>query len=243
MEDNVKTFLEKIQELKDKKIKVSVNSGGGVIDCSPLSFKQQKDLISTIADGPIGALKFQKYLNDIIIKNTGLNTLLTTDRVLLILQLRIDAIGDTLKIGDVDVDLTQVIPKISNLKHKTTKTLKGPIKVELDIPDLLEDNKIINATIDAVKREDSEIGKNVGNIYTYEIVKHVKSIVFGEETLLFRDIPVKDRFKIVENLPLSVNKDIISFIQDIKTKETEALTVNIDGEDKSFDIDVSFFDS
>ena len=124
MEDNVKTFLEKIQELKDKKIKVSVNSGGGVIDCSPLSFKQQKDLISTIADGPIGALKFQKYLNDIIIKNTGLNTLLTTDRVLLILQLRIDAIGDTLKIGDVDVDLTQVIPKISNLKHKTTKTLK-----------------------------------------------------------------------------------------------------------------------
>jgi len=39
MEDNVKTFLEKIQELKDKKIKVNVNSGGGVIDCSPLSFK------------------------------------------------------------------------------------------------------------------------------------------------------------------------------------------------------------
>jgi len=200
-------------------------------------------LISTIADGPIGALKFQKYLNDIIIKNTGLDTLLTTDRVLLILQLRIDAIGDTLKIGDVDVDLTQVIPNISNLKHKTTKTLKGAIKVELDIPDLIEDNKIINATIDVVKKEDSEIGKNVGDIYTYEIVKYVNTIVFGEETLQFRDIPVKDRFKIVENLPLSVNKDIISFIQDIKKKETEALTVNVDGEEKSFDIDVSFFDS
>ena len=243
MEDNVKSFLDKIQELKDQKIKIDVHSLGKSIDCSPLSFKQQKDLISTIGDGGQGALKVQKIVNDIIISNTGNNDLKVTDKLGIILKLRIDAIGPKIKIGGIEGDITPVLQKVKTIKYPFSKTLKGTVEVSLEVPILSEETKIINAILETFKRDNDDLGKNIGNIYTYEIAKYIKTVTFGEDVLSFLSIPVKDRFKIVENLPLSTNKGVISFIQGIKRKETEVLTVLIDGEEKSFDIDVNFFDS
>jgi uncharacterized protein (UPF0218 family) len=54
---------------------------------------------------------------------------------------------------------------------------------------------------------------------------------------------VKDRVKIVENLPLSINKEIIKYIEAFKEDEQSHLKVTINGEEKAFDIDVSFFDN
>ena len=242
MEDSTKTFLDKLQELKEKKIKVDVLSIGKQIDSSPLSFKQQKDLISTIADGSIGSLKFQKFINDIIIQNTEDSTLKVTDKLPIIIQLRIDSIGNKIKIGDEEVEIS--LDKVLKLKPKTSKVLKGDITINLEVPTLTEENKVILATIETLKKDgDQEVGKNVGSIYTYEILKYIKTIKFGDQELNFTEIPIRDRVKIVDNLPVSTNKEIISFVQDIKKKESEALVVSVNGEDKSFDIDVSFFDS
>jgi hypothetical protein len=242
MEESTKTFLEKLQELKEKKIKVDVLSTKKQIDASPLSFKQQKDLISTIADGSIGSLKFQKFINDIIIQNTGDSTLKVTDKLPIIVQLRVDSIGNKIKFGEDEVEIS--LDKILKLKPKNSKTLKGDISIELEVPTLSEENEIILATIQTLKKDgEQEVGKNVGSIYTYEIVKYVKTIKFGDQTLDFKEVSIRDRVKIVDNLPLSTNKEIISFIQEIKKLESEALVVQVDGQDKYFDIDVSFFDS
>lgn len=246
MEDNVKSFLGRIQELKEKKIKVDVLSmpSKDGVDSFPLSFKQQKNLISTIADGVVGALKFQKFINEAIIENTGLNTLKVSDKLPIILKMRMDALGNTIKIDGEEGDISPVLEKAKKLKFKQTKTIKGQLLVELEVPTMVYENSIIHATIECLKREgDSEVSKNVGNIYTYEILKYIKSIKFGEEVLVFSDIPIKDKVKIVDNLPVSLNKEIISFIQELKNKETETLKVVINGEEKGFDIDVSFFDS
>lgn len=244
MEDSVKSFLDKIQELKDKKIKVDVISAGKQAECSSLTFKQQKDIISTIADGAVGALKFQKIVNDIIIANTGNNDLKVTDKLPIILKLRMDAIGNTVKIDQNEVNLVPVLEKASKNKVKYTKTVKGAVQIDLEVPTLVEENKIIQVVIETLKKDgDAEFGKSVGNIYTYEIVKYIKKIAFGEQELIFSDVPTRDRYKIVENLPLSVNKEIISFIQMMKSKENDILTVSVGGEDKIIDIDVSFFDS
>ena len=40
-----------------------------------------------------------------------------------------------------------------------------------------------------------------------------------------------------------VNKEIIEFIQELKAKENECFTVIVDGDEKSIDMDVSFFDA
>jgi hypothetical protein len=105
------------------------------------------------------------------------------------------------------------------------------------------ENQIIQATIDTVKKDGEELGKNIGSIYTFEIVKYIKTIEFGGEFINFNEVPIKDRVKIVDNLPISINQQIIDFIQNIKKIENEWLTVDIDGEPKTLDIDVSFFDS
>ncbi len=244
MEENVKSFLDKIQELKEVKSKVSVLSTGKEIDCSPLTFKQQKDLIGTIADGSVGSLKFNRICNDIIITNTGSQDIRVSDKLPILLKLRIDSIGKIYKFGDNEVDLEEVLERAKKLKLRTHKIMGDKIKVELDAPILTQENKVIQTTVEIVKKDgDEELGKSIGNIYTYEIVKYIKNVKFDELTVNFQDIPIKDRFKIVESLPLTLNKDIILFIQDIKTKESEVLTVTVDNVEKTIDIDVSFFDS
>jgi len=244
MEENVKSFLDKIQELKDVKSKVHILSTGKSVECSSLTFKQQKDLISTIADGSIGSLKFQKIVNDIIIANTGNGDLKVTDKLPIIVKLRIDSIGKIYKFDETEINLEDILKTVQTLKFKTASKLNGAVEVELEVPSLAQENKVIQTAIDAVKKDnDSELGKSIGNIYTYEIVKYIKSVNFDGQSITFQDIPIKDRFKIVDNLPLSINKDIITFIQDIKTAEVDVLTVNVDGNEKTIDIDVSFFDS
>jgi hypothetical protein len=44
-------------------------------------------------------------------------------------------------------------------------------------------------------------------------------------------------------LPLSVNKQIVDFIQDIKQAELDALSFDTESGESTLEIDVSFFDS
>lgn len=240
MEDNVKTFLDKIQDLGDQSIKVFVGSLKEEISCLNLTFKQQKDLIGTIGDGAIGALKFQKVLNDIIIKNTDNTNILVTDKLAITIKMRIDSIGGKIIRDDDEIDLLSLLDTVKKIKPISSRSINGSVKVDLKVPTLREESKIIQSAIDNIKKDESEFGKNIGNIYTYEIVKYIDKISFGEDILELIKIPIKDRFKIVENLPISINKDIIAFIQELKTSEKDALTYNTN---KVLDIDVSFFDS
>ena len=70
MSKSVSGFLEKLEKLNEDKVKIYVPSIKKSIETTPLTLKQQKDLISSALDGLRGALNFNKTLNDIIIKNT-----------------------------------------------------------------------------------------------------------------------------------------------------------------------------
>ena len=244
MQDNVQQFLDTIQELKQKKFKVCQKSAGKDIQCQPLTFKQQKELIATVADGTLGVMRFQKILNDILLENTENDTLLISDKLPIILKLRCESVGDTLKFEDKEVSILENVKKAESIKFKNSDVIKGSVEVSLTIPSIKEENKIINHAIEVMKRDgDKDVGKNIGNIYTFEIVKFIESVKFGENELVFYQIPVRDRVKVVESLPLSINKQIVKFIESIKEIENDVLKVDVNGEEKSFDIDVSFFDN
>lgn len=239
MENNIKQFLDSIQELKEKKFKSLQVSAGKDVECSPLTFKQQKDIISTVAEGMVGVIKFQKILNDILIKNTENENLSIQDKLPIVLNLRYHSIGDTIKIEGEDVNFKEVVDRVDSLKYPKPETIKGSVVVKLGIPSLKEENKVISYAVEQLKGDDKDMGKNIGNIYTYEIVKFVESVKFGEVELKFSEIPVKDRVKVVENLPLTINKEIVKYIESFKDVEREVLKIG----DKSFDIDVTFFDN
>lgn len=244
MDDNTKSFLDKIQELKSRKIKVTALSKAQDIDCSPLSFKQQKDLISTVTEGAVGILRFQKYINDIILENTGDDSLLITDKLPIILKLRIDSIGSKIKLDDQEFDIAESLERAEKTKFDKLKTVKDDVIVELHVPSLKNENQVINTAIDLIKKEnDKDTGRIIANIYTYEITKFIKTVKIGESELNFADISVRDRIKIVENLPLSLNKKIVSHIENIKKIESDILSVEFEGDKKRFELDVTFFDN
>lgn len=243
MENDIKQFLDSIQELEDKKFKTLQVSAAQEIDCSPLTFKQQKEIISTVADGMIGVIRFQKILNDILLKNTGNDNLSLEDKLPITLKIRHESIGDTIKIDGEDTVFTSAVEasqKGGTFKYPRPETVKGSVAVKLGIPTLKEENKVLSYAIDQLKGDgEKDVGKNIGNIYTYEIIKFIASVKFGEQELDFSSLPVKDRVKVVESLPLTINKGIVKYIEKFKDVDREILKV----EDKAFDIDVTFFDN
>ena len=153
--------------------------------------------------------------------------------------------GSSIKIKDKEHDvLNDVVEKFKKLKHNLTKKITGNVGIELEVPTLISENQVISTCVDILKKDaDKDVGKSLSEIYTYEITKYIKSLNVGEDVVQFSDISVRDRVKIVNNLPLSINKQIVEFIQDIKEKETDILKVEIDGEVHQIDIDITFFDS
>jgi len=108
MENNVKNFLDSIQDLKNTKFKANRISTGEKFDCVPLSFKQQKNIISTFTEGTVGVLKFQKILNDIIMENTELNDWLVVDKIPVILKLRTESLGHIVKTSEGEIDIKNI---------------------------------------------------------------------------------------------------------------------------------------
>jgi hypothetical protein len=243
MENDIKKFLESIQELKSQSFKVDKKGSRESFECKKISFKQQKGLISTVTEGTSGVLRFQKLLNDIIVENTGINDWLTTEKVPLLIQMRIESLGKILKLDGKEIDLTALkFEKKSDIE--TTKTIKNVVDVELRVPTLVEENKILNYAVEILKNnKDSDIGKDITNIFTFEIVKYIDSITFNEQTIKFDTLPVKDRVTVVENLPISLNKEIVKYIETLKDIEREQLKLNVDDETLNIDIDVTFFDN
>jgi len=243
MDDNVKSFLEKIQDLNDKKIEVFVPSMKKTVPCSPISFKQQKDLIATIADGPLGTLRFNKKLNELLINNTGVSDMLYSDRSAMALSIRSSSVGKSWKKDDKDVLLAPIIKRAEKVKYPTVKKITGDVTMEVAIPTLELENHVTQAIIDKLKTAKGDLSKEVGEMFTYEIVKYIKSLSFSGVEINFQDISIRDRVKIVDSLPLTTNKKVVDYIHEVKKSENEALYYDLDGEKTFFDIDVSFFDA
>jgi hypothetical protein len=241
MNDDVKNFLVKVQEIQDKKIPIKIISKEKILDSCPLTFKQQKELISTITEPVLGPLKFQKLLNQIVVDNTGDITLKTIDKLPVILRLRQDSIGEKFKIGESEGKISDILSK-EYPKFIYGDTILGDVEILVEIPSLIYENQIIQSSIEYLKSS-NDIGKNITDLYTYEIVKYVKSIKFENFLIEFSEIPFKDRVEIINNLSVKTNQKIADFIQNVKKIESDWLTIDIDGEEKVLDVDVSFFNS
>jgi hypothetical protein len=246
MQTDIKAFLDEIETIKPSNLSTFILSKGKDAPCQPLTFKQQKQLISTISEGLVSPLKFQKALNDIIIENTSEKNLQILDRALIALEMRKASIGSVIKHEDIEYDvLDSMILKLKNLKFTPSAVYTSGVSVEVEIPTLETENQILSACMDLLKKEgDKDVGKSLSELYTYELVKYIKSVQLNDIEVSFKNISVKDRVTIVNTLPLTINKEITTFIQTLKTEESDALSFeDTEGNVRYLNIDVSFFDS
>lgn len=240
-DNNVSNFIKKIEELNNS-VTVYIPSRKKNIQLPPLNLKQQKDIISSVANGVAGLVGFTRILNNIITELSGDNTLMTYDRVPVIVALRVNALGNKHKEGEVEIDLDKVLEKIKNSTHNVKESnnisYKG-VEVEVEVPSLVQENHIVKKLEEEVKKNGEDNTKNLGSIYVYEIAKYIKSVKINDMTIDYRELKISEKIQLIEALPLALNKQIVSYIEDVKNQDRELLTVDT----ITFDITPNFFDA
>jgi len=240
---NVATFLQKLGNIKAEYVSAFLPSKKTTLKLKPLNLRQQKDIISSVADGVAGMISFTRILNNAIIDATGDETVKIQDRAPLTIALRASALGDTYKDGEKTISLVQILNTYKTytpeFKDEDVVTHNG-ITVNVSIPTLKEENLTIKKLEEEIKRNGEKNNtKNLGSIYIYEIIKYIQSIKIDDIEVDYTSLKVKEKIEIIENLPLILNKKIINFIESIRKEEREILTVD----DVTVEINPSFFDA
>jgi hypothetical protein len=240
--DNVSSFLNSIKELKKETVCVFIPSISEQIELTTLNLKQQKDIISCIADGVTGLVSFTRILNDIVISSSNRSDLTVIDRVPAIIALRINAHGTKYVSEDGNVDLNDILAKLDSYEPTSSKMEEfayNGVVAKVVIPTLSYENSIITKLETEVKKNGEDNTKNLGSIYIHEIIKYIDSLEYNNVVIEFSSLSIKDKITVLESLPLPLNKQIINFIENIKRKERELLTIN----NVTVDISPGFFDA
>lgn len=239
MKTNLQDFLDVLDSDDAKPLSVDISSKKK-ITIKPLSFKQQKALVTSGLDGISGVMSFIKNLNDIILFNSEETDLKIFDRVPIILALRKELSSKKLTQDEVEVDVDDLITQF-----KKIDTIKGDVvdgngyTVQLRIPTLKQENKLIATCIEDMKKLDIDnMGKNISTILSYEIPKFIESITFGDSVIEFDEISTSERVKIMDNLPANITNLITDYILKVRDYDEQLLTFN----GTTIEIDSTFFE-
>lgn len=233
-------FLDILESENNKLLKVNVTSSKTPILVKPLSFKQQKQLVTSGLDGMIGVMAFAKNLNDVILFNSDKDDLKIYDRIPVVLALRKDLSSKKIEKDDQEIDINDLIAKYKPFTQPEIDEIEGAgFKIKLRIPDIKQDNKFLSTCIEDLKKLDAEnIGKNISLILSYEIPKFLDYIEFGDNKLVVDELSVGDRNKIMDNLPATITNQITEYILKVREYDEELLTHN----GVTIDIDYTFFE-
>lgn len=227
----VNDILGKLKEYSEQNlVDVHVPSINKTVKFKQLSVKQQKDLIKSALDGALSGLTINNVINNIIINNNvDKHDLLVTDKLPIIMTLRVAAMGAKYTDEkDVELDLSDVVQGklVFDADTETEIDHEGVINVMVAVPTINEDLKINESHHGELKKKESEISELMGSFYVYEIVKFVRSITIEEDVIDFSKIKTSEKIQIVESLPAKLNSKIIDFIQQFRQAENTYMTVN-----------------
>jgi hypothetical protein len=240
---SVNSILSKLNQINESNlVSVYVPSAKKRMTFKPLSVKQQKDLIKSGLDGVLAGIVISNVINQIIIDNsTEKYDFLVTDKVPVIVALRKQSFGSVYvakqENSEVNYDL-DVILSNDLLYTNTEKTElsfgEGKLMVTLSVLSLEEDTKINSFQLDKLKKsKEEDVSETVGSLFVYEILKFISKVSVNSEELDMKQLTIKDRLSVVENLPAIANNDVLNYIQTFRKEEMDYITV--DGNTLSID--------
>lgn len=236
MSNKIDDFLNILNSETSTNIQVNTSTTDN-LTIHPLTFKQQKELITSGVNGLEGVMTFVKSLNDIILSNSGTDKLKIYDRIPIALALRKALSDKKLVSGDVEVGIDEVISKFKKFDLDETEVIDcGDYQIHLRIPTLKEENKILVSCIDDLK-SNTDLSKNISLILTHEIPKFIEKISFGSKNVIFDSLTNVERKKLMDRLPAKVTNSISEFIVKVREYDDQLLTVN----ETTFAIDSTFF--
>jgi len=226
---SVNDIINKLASLNsDENIPVTTPSSGKIMQFSPISVKQQKNLLKQTLGGVMSLPELLVAFNEIVLENCKDNaeSLMVYDRYAVLLELRKNSHGDNITIDGKQYDIS-VLPKgdkVSPSLNSGDVSYKS-VKVEVKTPTLKEDTAFIKkSTADNKKNKVDDEKELISSMYVLEIVKHINTIKFNGDELRFDTLPLSEKIKIVENLPVSLNQKILNFISSVRTYENKLIT-------------------
>ena len=242
MSSNAKSFLNKLKDINDANtVTVKVPSSGKDVEFKLASVMQQKAMLRTAFDGVDGVIIRTVAANNIIIENTiGDHEFLIIDKPAIFIALRKKSFGSKIKVKGEEYDLDNVTPvKKGDLKIEQVIEHED-IKLDMKIPTLAIDSEVSKklakefAKVEAVEEK---LKHSLDIVVSHESAKYIDKITLGEDTIAFADISVHERVDIINNLPLTLNNEIVNYISEVKEVTDKALTV---AEKVVVEIDASF---
>lgn len=230
MKSNVKSFLENLEELNNSNtVTVKIPSTGNEVEFKLASVSQQKELLSTLFGDSVESIFTRTNVFNRIIEANCKEDLdfLIIDREAIMLAIRKKLFGSSYSIKGVKYDLDNLTPIDTSTLDLTTVVEYDGIVANIAIPTLKTDTDINLKILDDLSKQigTDNINEKFALIATHEVSKYIADITINDITIVFDEISVYERVKIVSNLPLKLNTEIVNYITVIKELVEQALTL------------------
>ena len=249
-----KNILSSIGKLKAQEhVEVFIPSTGLSASFSPLTVKQQKDILASGVDANVENLSFMNTMSDIVLDNNVSGTpCLAVDRSAIALQLRRQAIGNILTIEiDNEKYTVNIDEHISDLKKKSYSSPEPftiyheSIQLECAPPDIHLDrryNKQFTKRVQKGSKQTLKPTDVIGDVYVSDLVKWIRSITIGDETVVAEEsATISNMVEIFENLPLQVSGKLADGVKEARASEIASLSNKSLPEGESISLSASLF--
>jgi hypothetical protein len=253
-EVNLDKVISKLKEYSiSEKLDCFVLSKGENKKFSPLTAKQQKDLLEAASSGSKAVFLYPKAVNNILLENSEDRDLLVSDRALVILGLRVHSFGPTQKIereeGPVEVNLQKLLndfDKSIEIKYKDSFS-QGPIVLNCSIPTIEYENQLLDSYMkyrSAEFENDSKTQKLISEIYILELAKYITSVEINDKEpiiLTLKDQTIAQKIRTVESLTATLVQKVMNFVTNVKNLENNLTTYKFEDQTIDINLDTSFF--
>tara|TARA_R110000751_G_scaffold99058_1_gene192416 strand:+ start:15 stop:551 length:537 start_codon:yes stop_codon:yes gene_type:complete len=173
----------------------------------------------------------------------SLDDLNTFDRLSVVIQYRISAVGGVLDKNEKKIDLNVLTKSIESAKYEKLfqeKEIKNAnFKAMVKIPTLNYDQKINVSTIFKIKKANKQ-QEAIAEMFVAEVLKYITSITILDGPDITMDLyqsSYDEKIKVIEQLPNNFTKKIFTFISTVKLFEEKLTTI----EDTKIDISNELF--
>ena len=234
MSTSSSNILTKLQKLNKKKGPVVfLPSLNKKVKFLPFTLRQQKNILAAMPEDASQVITFNKLFNNIIAENcddgVDVNSLNQFDRLAIVLAYRATSLGDTLDTEEGDVNIDDVIKKVTSYKYgklfDTKNITNREITAEVSVPTIEYEEKI-NDAVSKLINKDTPTNTIVSELYISEILKFIKSIKIEKESISLIEMSYDEKIQLIEALPGNFVKLIMKFIEEVKKVETEVTTVD-----------------
>lgn len=243
--DNNQDFYDLLASVLTKQTFPLTLSNGTTDQFRPLTTAQLKNVIKTVVDSSLTQLQFSSAILQVMKESyAGTNvdfveSLNIVDKLLFIVETRIQSISSTITIQDEDgkrtIDLNAIKLALQKVIEEQKELMVDhelaiqDITLTVGIPTLKVERQIdeeIYKNTETDLEDPDQVRKLLGEAFIIELTKAVKIITIGNKTLDLSLLSFKERQKTIEALPALVIQQVINYVEKYKQAVNKCLEVD-----------------